>query len=54
VNYQEVWAFVETVYRAHLYTICMLTTNTIVANYECHVLSAMLLVPRSVILRVTP
>ena len=37
--YQEIRSFVETVYRAYFNTVSVLTANTIITYYECHVIS---------------
>jgi hypothetical protein len=37
---EEVRALVETVYRTHFNTVCVLTLNTVITNYKCHDLSA--------------
>jgi hypothetical protein len=39
VNYQKVGSFVETVYWAYLNTVSVLTANTVITYYECHVIS---------------
>ena len=34
---EEVWAFIETIYRAYLNAIRVLATNTVISNYKSHV-----------------
>jgi len=34
---EEVWAFIETIYRAYFNAIRVLATNTVISNYKSHV-----------------
>jgi hypothetical protein len=43
VNYKEIWALIETVYRADFDTISMLTADATIANYKRHLSSILLI-----------